>query len=336
MNSPDSAITASVAPSTPVVCARTGWTVLDVRGGDAVKFLHGQLSSDVEALDPGGGQYWSFCSPKGRMLANGALWRSPAPDGGIAMLIAADLAEPIRRRLSMFVLRADVSIAEASDRIALVGVAGEANADATRDALGVGVAALRARAFDDGATAFALPDGRIVIGCTPARAPVVQAALARHARVVGSEAWRWFGIAAGVPWLSQATTDLFVPQAVNWDLLGGVNFRKGCYPGQEIVARMQYLGRIKERLFAFRSDASGVAAATRLYSLAFGNDQPCGTVVNAAPDPAGGTALLAVVQQAAIDAGDIRLGEPAGPPLTRQRLPYDVPPAAPVARASPA
>ena len=132
------------------------------------------------------------------------------------------------------------------------------------------------------------------------------------------------GIAAGVPKVTAATSDMFVPQALNWDLLGGVSFQKGCYTGQEIVARMQYLGRLKERLYAFRTHADEVKPAARLYSAAFG-DQACGTVVNAAPDPAGGSALLAVAQREAADAGDVRLGALDGLPLSAQRLPYAVP-----------
>ena len=130
-----------------------------------------------------------------------------------------------------------------------------------------------------------------------------------------------------MPKVTAATSDMFVPQALNWDLLGGVSFQKGCYTGQEIVARMQYLGRLKERLYAFRTQADDVQPAGRLYSAAFG-DQACGTVVNAAPDPAGGSALLAVAQREAADAGDVRLDALDGLPLLPQRLPYDVPAAA--------
>ena len=137
--------------------------------------------------------------------------------------------------------------------------------------------------------------------------------------------WNWYGVAAGVPLITAATSDLFVPQTANWDVLGGVSFRKGCYPGQEIVARMQYLGRLKERLFAFHTDALDVAPATRLHSATFDVRQACGTVVNAAPDPAGGTALLAVVQMAAVEADDLTLAEPVGARLTRRPLPYTVP-----------
>ena len=319
-----SSLTAGSVPG-PVVCAHVGSALLEVTGDDALSFLHGQLSSDVQSLDVGRGQYWSYNSPKGRMLANGVLWRPVAgPTGRVMLLLAADLADAIRRRLSMFVLRAKVVIDDARDRYTLLGLAGSGSAEAVRDALGVGVAPFAAAKFNGDATALALPDGRVVVACPAANAPIIHAALARHAATADAETWRWFAIAAGVPKITTATSDLFVPQAANWDLLGGVSFQKGCYPGQEIVARMQYLGRLKERLFAFRTEAEDVAPAARVFSATFG-DQACGTVVNAAADPGGGSALLAVVQQAAVEANDIRLNAPDGPPLVLQPLPYAVP-----------
>jgi folate-binding protein YgfZ len=331
-NVPDSTSTSAtsrVTPSAPVVSAHIGSGLLEVSGDDALTFLHGQLSSDVQALAAGQGQYWSYNSPKGRMLANGVLWRPVSgPPGRVMMLLASDLAETIRRRLSMFVLRAKVAIQDARDRYAMLGLAGAGGADAAREALGIAVAPLAAVPFNGDASALALPDGRIVVTCPVASAPIIHAALARHAATADAEMWRWFTIAAGVPVITAATSDLFVPQAANWDLLGGVNFQKGCYPGQEIVARMHYLGRLKERLFAFRTGAENITPAARLYSTTFGNEQACGTVVNAASDPAGGSVLLAVVQQAAVDANDVRLHAPDGPSLVRQPLPYAVPDAA--------
>ena len=316
----------SVPVSEPVVCAHVASALLEVTGDDAIAFLQGQLSSDVAALSVGQGQFWSYNSPKGRTLANGVLWRADAAVGPprVLVLLAADLAEAIARRLAMYVLRAKATVRDVRDQYTLLGLAGAGSADAARTALGVSVATLTAVPFRTDATAVALPDGRVVIASPPAGAPLVHAALARHAATADASMWRWFAIAAGVPKVTAATSDLFVPQALNWDLLGGVSFQKGCYPGQEIVARMRYLGRLKERLYAFRTQAEDVAATTRLHSAAFG-DQACGTVVNAAPDPAGGSALLAVVQREAADAGDVRLGAVDGPPLLPQRLPYAVP-----------
>ena len=316
----------SVPVSEPVVCAHVASALLEVTGDDAIAFLQGQLSSDVAALSAGQGQFWSYNSAKGRALANGVLWRADTAAGPprVLVLLAADLAEAIARRLAMYVLRAKATVRDVRDHYTLLGLAGAGSADAARSALGISVTTLTAVPFRTDATAVALPDGRVVIASPPAGAPLVHAALARHAATADASMWRWFGIAAGVPKVTAATSDMFVPQALNWDLLGGVSFQKGCYPGQEIIARMRYLGRLKERLYAFRTQAEDVAAATRLYASAFG-DQACGTVVNAAPDPAGGSALLAVVQREAADAGDVRLGALDGPPLLPQRLPYAVP-----------
>jgi folate-binding protein YgfZ len=261
------------------------------------------------------------------MLANGVLWRAPAGsrDESITLILAGDLVETLRRRLSMFVLRAKVTVEDASAHAALIGIAGDGSAQAAHEAFGVSPAPGRAASFGNGAIAFMLPDRRIVIVAPHAESAVVQAALARHARAVGNDEWRGFGIAAGVAWVTAATADLFVPQMMNWDLVGGVSFRKGCYPGQEIVARMHYLGRLKERLFAFHADALETAPATRLFSATFGADQSAGTVVDAAAEASGGVALLAVAQIAAVEANDLTLGAPDGPRLTRRALPYDVP-----------
>jgi folate-binding protein YgfZ len=321
--------------ATPSTTADTGLALLRVRGDDAIGFLHGQLSSDVRALSPGEGQYWSYNSPKGRMLANGVLWRAPAgaPEPSITLLLARDLADAVRRRLAMFVLRAKVVVDDASEASALIGIAGDGNSAAVAAAFGVAPSPARAVPLRDGATVFMLPDRRIVVVSALADAPMLNAALARHVSQSDNDAWRRAGIEAGVATITAATSDLFVPQMVNWDLVGGVSFRKGCYPGQEIVARMQYLGRLKERLFAFHTPALDAAPGMRVYSRTFDVGQACGTVVNAAPDATRGTVLLAVVQWSAVEAADVVLGTPDGPALQRRALPYDIPVSAPAPRA---
>ena len=320
-----------MTPAAPAACNRTEWGVLRVAGDDAIAFLHGQLSSDVQALRAGEGQYWSYNSPKGRMLANGVLWRAPSGQAGdaVTLLLAGDLAETIRRRLSMFVLRAKASVEDVTAASTPSGVAGDGSLNAMREAFGASPAQARAVGFGNAAAAFMLPDRRIAVVAPHADSVMLNAALARHATSVGNDDWRWFGIAAGVPSITAATSDQFVPQTANWDLLGGVSFAKGCYPGQEIVARMQYLGRLKERLFAFHADALEAAPATRIYSATFDAEQPCGSVVNAAPDVNGGIVLLAVARIAAWETNDLRLGEPGGPRLVRRALPYAVPTDAP-------
>jgi tRNA-modifying protein YgfZ len=308
----------STAPSLSVLaCPADDLAMLRVAGDDAEAFLQGQLSNDVKALGDGQLQRSSYNSPKGRMLASLVVWREQA--GSYALLLAADLAGAIARRLRMYVLRAKASITEGSTP--LLGVTGEQAGAAVRAALGVGVAPGHGVATAAAPAVLALPDGRMLVA---ADGDVPLPGIASGT----GEIWRYARIAAGVPLVTAATSDAFVPQALNFDALGGISFRKGCYPGQEIVARTHYLGRLKERLYAFRVDVPPPAAGTRLFAAMFG-DQACGTVVNAAADPAGGSRLLAVVQRAAAEGEGVHLEAPAGPRLAPQSLPYPVPEPAP-------
>jgi hypothetical protein len=305
-----------------IVCPLAEVGSIGVDGPDAAGFLHGQLSSDVNALAAGAWQWSSYNSPKGRMLASVLLARADAPDRYRALL-AGDLAAAIAKRLSMFVLRAKVKVNDASPGRMTIGVAGPRAADAVRSALGVVATSGQVTAFDHGFL-VGLADGRIVVDVDRTRGESAIDALGAHATRVDSGIWRWTRVRAGVPLLTAATSDQFVPQALNWELLGGVSFQKGCYPGQEIVARTQYLGRLKERLFAFRLAADEPSAGARLYAPSFG-DQACGTVIDASPHPEGGAALLAVAQRSAAEAETLHAGSLDGPPLERLPLPYAVP-----------
>lgn len=316
----DPAAAASAALHGAVV-ADPRLAVLSFAGADAAAFLQGQLSSDVRRLAPGNGQWSTYSSPKGRLLATLFLYQAPgsAPDRFEA-LVAADLAAALRKRLAMFVLRSKVVVTDESGALACLGVAGPAAAQALA-AIAPLPAPGKVTAAGD-VRVVGLPDGRHVVVVPAAAAPALAERLAAAATPAGVDTWDWLGIRAGVPVVTAATQDLFVAQTANWDALGGIDFRKGCYPGQEIVARTQYLGRLKERLHLLAVAAAPPAPGTRLYSPAFG-DQPCGTVVNSAREPAGGSVLLAVLQNDA--AGDVHLGAPDGPPLAVQPLPYPLP-----------
>ena len=318
-----------VTASDAIVAAVEDLGILAFDGPDAESFLQGQLSSDVGAMTPGAVQWTSYNSPKGRMLATLLLWR--AGPASFRAWVAADLAEPLRKRLSMFVLRAKVTVGDRTSGSRRYGVAGPGAGDALRAALGTAPGPAQGIVAAD-CSVVATSDGRVLVDVPNAAADAIGAALAAHARSVPSEYWHWLGIRAGVPQITSATQDRFVPQTANWDLVGGINFRKGCYPGQEIVARMQYLGRLKERLFAFHVAAPPPVPATPLYHVSFGA-QACGTVVNAAAAPTGGSDLLAVVQWSALADSAVHLGTPDGPVLAPLPLPYAVPP--PVAGSRP-
>jgi len=326
--SASSAITA-VAQACPV----DSLGLLEFDGADVRSFLQGQLSSDVEALGAGAGQWSSYNSAKGRVLANFWLWREHAGERHYA-LVAADLAAAMQKRLAMFVLRARVAIANRTPEIAMLGLVGAGARGAIEAAFGAAPAAGQVAAVPPlSATVVALPDGRFVAIAAAAAAPALRDALAPHTSRGAAGDWDRNVVAAGIPWITAATSDQFVAQMINWDAIGGISFSKGCYPGQEIVARTRYLGRLKERLFAFHVDAPPPPAGARLSSPAF-PDQPCGTVIAAAPAAAGGADLLAVVQLAAVAAPGLALG-PAGASLAPRPLPYPVPESVPPSRPRP-
>ncbi|MEP7206897.1 MAG: folate-binding protein [Casimicrobiaceae bacterium] len=305
--------------SADFLCDLTPLGVIRFEGADALAFLQGQLSNDVRRLSTGGWQHTAYNSPKGRMLANLVLWR----DGdAYRALLPAELLEPIRKRLAMFVLRSKVTLADDTAVFRRWGRAGPGATDAVRDALGDAPAAGGVLRTPRGQALCLAPDRYVVLGQEDA-ADALEQALARDARRSSFDTWTWLQIRAGVPSITAATQDQFILQNANLDVLGGVSFDKGCYTGQEIVARMQYLGRMKERLYAWHADVA-VAAGDRLFSPVFG-DQACGTVVNVAPDPQGGHDLLAVVQVAAAEAGAVRVGGLDGPPLAPVPLPYALP-----------
>ncbi len=322
MNSPPSALVALVAPA-------PGFGLVTVEGPDAASFLHNQLSIDVQGMADGEARWSTWNSPKGRMLATLLLWRRERD--AFAALAAADLTEALAKRLAMFVLRAKAKVADRSASGRRFGVAGPGAAEAVRVALGDAPVPGQGLAAAD-AWLMAPLDGRIFVHAPDDRAEDVLSRLTAHAEPVSAAHLDWLGVQAGVPVVTRATQDLFIPQTANLDLVGGVDFNKGCYPGQEIVARMRYLGRQKERLFAFHAGGDVPAPATPLFSAEFG-EQACGHVVNAAPAPGGGADLLAVVQWAAHEANDLRMGATDGPALAPLPLPYDVP--SPVAAVRP-
>jgi hypothetical protein len=139
--------------------------------------------------------------------------------------------------------------------------------------------------------------------------------------------WDWLDIMAGIPGVHPETSDAFVPQMANLEIVGGVNFKKGCYPGQEIVARMQYLGKLKQRMYRARFEGNTQPhPGDSIFAPDFPG-QSAGTVVAAQPAPDNGFDLLAVIQISSAEAGELHLGSETGPKLSLQNLPYPVAPA---------
>lgn len=296
--------------------------VIRALGGDSAAFLHNLFSNDVKKLAGDEAQWNSFNSPKGRMLASMLLW---AEDGGHALALSRDILAPMHRKLSMYVLRSKVKLTDASADTALIGVTGP-NAETITQALGLPAASGDMRQCSaDGMRGIRLNLTTYVVAVPADRAgEAFEQALAAGGNRSGTDAWQLAMIRAGLPLITAATQEEFVAQMLNYELIGGVNFKKGCYPGQEIVARTQYLGKLKKRMYRVRIDAEQApAAGTDLYTPAFG-EQSAGKLVNVAASPDGGYEALAVMQVSCADTGGIHLGSPNGAPLVVLALPYAV------------
>ena len=289
-------------------------------GADAQTFLHGQLSNDVKQLAPERSEYAAYNSAKGRMLANFLLWR----EGEVYYLeLARSLLPAVQKRLGMFVLRAKVKLEDASEARPILGLAGKAAADALREWFPVLPQTAHQLVHDPvHGTLIALPGERFQLIAKPDSAAQFWRKLAAALTPVGTPCWEWLEIRNGIPLITPATQEQFVPQMANMELIGAVNFQKGCYPGQEIVARTQYLGQLKRRMVLARVDSeTPPQAGDALFSSEL-EGQASGMVVNAQAAPDGGYDMLAVAQTTSIARAELHFKSADGPLLSIQALPY--------------
>lgn len=308
--------------SRPEVCALPQAGLIRFSGEEAESFLHNQLSCDVSgAVTLGRCTYGAYCTAKGRALASFLLWRS---ESGFFMQLPSPLRESIKVRLSRFILRSKVKADDASADWTVFGIAGDDAATLVRRTIGQAPAEVHDVVHAAGATVIRLPGDRYEIVTEHHQATQILEALAAHADKADPGRWEWLDIRSGIPVILATTQEQFVPQMVNLDLIGGVSFEKGCYPGQEIVARMHFRGTLKQRMYL--ANIAGTAhpqPADKLYSADFG-EQACGMIVNSAPSPEGGYDVLAVIQITAIERGGVRWNALTGPALTLLTLPYNV------------
>jgi len=287
------------------------WGVIVAEGPDAASFLNSQLTQDMLHLEPARAQLAGYCSPKGRLLATFVAWRLSAEC--IALACSADLLSATLKRLSMYVLRAKCQLSEGSAEWPLYGLAGPAADELLGRTRPGGEWACAER---EGARVIRLPSVNggsryLWAGQDTPALPALHAA-----------AWRWLEVCSGVPRVTAATADQFVPQMLNLELLGGVNFKKGCYPGQEVVARSQYRGTLKRRTYLVSSEAALAAGMEVFQSLDPG--QPAGMVVLAASLDGRAHAALVELKMAALQDGTLHAGSAQGPLLTASPLPYSL------------
>jgi tRNA-modifying protein YgfZ len=237
------------ATNNNILCDLSHLGLLEISGADAAAFLQGQVTNDVKLLNGTNAHYSAYCNPKGRMLA---LFLAFAHADHLHLQFNRELVEPIMKRLKMYVMRSHVEIKDVSESIIKFGIDGLEAASI----LGCSLAKIPTQDYElvtlDNATALKLPTisgTRFEIFTDTKNAPIIWEALKKHCKVVEKPYWDWLEIQAGIPDISLKTQEQFVPQMLNLDILNGINFKKGCYTGQEIVARTHYLGTVKRRTY---------------------------------------------------------------------------------------
>ena len=296
-----------------VFASLSQYALLYVTGDDARAFLHAQLSNDVEHQPADTARRAGYCSPKGRLLAN---FLVVPHEGGFLLQVSRDIAAPIAKRLVMYVMRSKVKVADTGEALLAFGAWGRgASAQLRAAGFAVPESAMQV-AHNPQGSVVCVGDARYLVVGPEAVAP----ALAAQFSKVAPEWWTLAEVRAGLPTVSQQTQDEFVPQMANFELVGGVDFKKGCYPGQEIVARTQYLGKLKRRMYRLQTDEGVPVAGLDIFA---GEPQAIGKVVNAAPRPEGGYEFLAVVQSSSVEDGSVlRLAKPDGATARVVPLPY--------------
>jgi len=312
------------ALSGDILCDLSHLGLIAVCGPDSEPFLQGQLTCDVRQVTPEHSLIGAYCSPKGRALASFRLFRR---GDDYYLELPRPMVEPTLARLRKYVLRAKITLNDASDALARIGVAGP---DAAR---------LLAAQATDSVTGMAAGDVLASSDVTVIRlpgtmpryelhgpAPEIQAAW--HGMIpdltpAGAEPWRLLELLAGTPTVYPETADAFVPQMLNLELLDGISFKKGCYTGQEVVARTHYLGKLKRRMYLARVESPAPPRpGDPLFSPQTDASQSAGRLADACRHPDGGYLVLAVALIECAERGTLQLGDSDGPRLRLEPLPY--------------
>jgi tRNA-modifying protein YgfZ len=284
--------------------------IIRATGEEAAKFLHNQLSNDVVLMRPDQCRLAAYCNAKGRMQASFVLYKRTPEE--VLLICRKDLIAQTVKRLSMFVMRAKAKLSDASDAFQLLGLAG----DAVVQALGGGSAKpwqRHAAGAADVLTLYPALDQPRAFWLAP------KDVSAPTGPTLSADLWQVGEVMSGIAWVEQATFEAFVPQMLNYESVDGVNFKKGCYPGQEVVARSQFRGTLKRRAFIVQG-AAPMAAGQEVFS-SMDATQPCGLVAQAAADGANHVAVVEL-QLSAAENGGLRLGAADGPVLNVLPLPY--------------
>ena len=291
-----------------VLCDLSHLGMIEAYGDDAQTFLQGQTTNDIADLDNAHSQLNAICNPKGRMLAT---FRAFRRSNTYYLVLSRDLLEDTLKRLQKFIMMSKVTLGDGSESLVRFGLSGPQAEEELSQALNACPDTVDQMIEKDGVsilrTAGPLPRFELYAELEPMRQ--LWEKLNVRCAPVGAECWRLLDILAGIPGVVLATREAFIPQMANLQLINGVSFHKGCYTGQEVVARSHYLGKQKRRLYRLQFAAGKLPLpGDKLYSSSDGTGQAAGTIVTASPHPDGGFAALAVlkIEFAASDSGIYR------------------------------
>jgi folate-binding protein YgfZ len=318
---PDAELNAALTGD--VCCDLSHLGLITARGPDTEHFLQGQLTCDVRQVTPEHSLIGAHCNPKGRALACFRLFRR---EDGYALELPQAMVDATLGRLRKYLLMSKSVLENASDTLARIGVAGPNAASLLESALGAVPEMVNGVIAADNMTAIRLPglQPRFELHGAARELGVIWNALAPNVTPVGAEAWRLLDILSGIPTIYPETVEAFVPQMINLQRLEGISFQKGCYTGQEIVARTHHLGRIKRRMYLAQVDSPiRPQPGDLLYSPQADASQSAGQLADACRHPEGGYAVLAVALIECAEQGSLHLGDSSGPVLQLEPLPYD-------------
>lgn len=297
-------------------------TCYEVEGEDAQTFLQGQLSNDINDITSQSGQLTSYCTPKGRMLATlyACKWQDK-----ILLILSAEITEEVMKRLSMFVMRSKVTIKK-SENTLLLGICN----DSSLQILSSFKLAAPEKEYqvnsNDSLVCMNIPglSPRYIVVGNDSLAEQINSTNPSDVNVLSNIYWQWLDIMAGIPNVTKNTQEAFVPQMTNMELINGVSFSKGCYPGQEIVARLHYIGQANRRMFRVEiKDTGDINAGDDIYTKE--TDQSVGKFVTTIKENSNTYSGLAVIRLEAVNNSQLVAGSPTGSSIQIMQLPYDVP-----------
>ncbi|RKZ37492.1 MAG: folate-binding protein [Gammaproteobacteria bacterium] len=287
---------------------------IQVQGEDAETFLQGQFTCDVNSISVDGARFGAWCDLKGRVTTLVRLIRTA---DGFWMLVPQALKTNLLSRLRLAVMRSDVQITDASNNNVCVGIAGSNAHSLLEGSLGFAPREQDAAAASKGLVIDCLPDDHprfILIGPSE-RMIELWLALAKHAQPAGHEAWDLLDVLSGIPWIRASTSGEFLPQMIGLKRLSAVSFTKGCYLGQEVVTRVEHIGKVKRRLHLLHAPtASTVEIGASIFSGSE-SEQAVGVIVGSARHPGGGWRMLAVLTDSALERGEFALGNEERSPV---------------------